>query len=54
MDSNYPIRPNNSPQKTSDLPRPRELTELLSTWTPLAEEDQMPEILDLPPDPVDL
>lgn len=32
----------------------RDLMTLLASWTPLNEEDQMPEIQDLPPDPVDL
>lgn len=34
--------------------RKRDLMTLLATWAPLSEEDQMPEILDLPLDSVDL
>jgi antitoxin VapB len=35
-------------------PQPKQsLSEMLATWTPLAEADSMPEIEDLPPEPVD-
>jgi antitoxin VapB len=30
------------------------LTELMDSWEPLGEEDAMPEIEDLPPEPVEL
>jgi len=35
------------------LPRPK-LADLLSTWTPLDEKDQLPAIEDRPADPVEL
>jgi antitoxin VapB len=35
------------------LPK-RDLIALLTSWTPLGEEDQLPEIRDLPVDPIDL
>jgi antitoxin VapB len=34
------------------LPR-RKLVDLLSTWTPLGEEDQLPAIEDHPPEPLE-
>lgn len=36
-------------------PAPRkDLADLIASWTPLGPEDEMPEIKDLPIDPVDL
>ncbi|UWZ86017.1 antitoxin [Occallatibacter riparius] len=35
------------------IPRPR-LLDLLATWTPLDKKDQLPEIEDLPAEPVKL
>lgn len=32
----------------------KDLLELLASWESLGKKDQMPEIRDLPPDPVDL
>jgi antitoxin VapB len=34
--------------------QPTTLVALLSSWTPLAEADELPEIPDLPAEPVDL
>ena len=39
------------PARTKSI---RKLIELLQSWEPLSEEDQFPEIEDLPPEPFDL